>query len=99
MARQITYGPVLDIAGDDLKHALVGWRIVEVGITREYTSRQTSPQSAEDAQSSLFGLPESFTTTVEGGLTLILEKDEQRRKVILGYTELGEWLEYLGDCP
>lgn len=31
---------------------------------------------------------------VEGGLTLMLEKDGKKRKVILGYTELGEWLEY-----
>jgi hypothetical protein len=34
---------------------------------------------------------------IEGGLTFMLEKDGKRRKVILGYTELGEWLEHKED--
>ena len=31
----------------------------------------------------------------EGGLTVIFEKDNQRGILIYGYTEIGEWLEYL----
>ena len=34
---------------------------------------------------------------VEGGLTLILERGVETRKVILGYNELGEWLESVED--
>jgi len=30
---------------------------------------------------------------IEGGLTFILNKNGKRTKVILGYTELGEWIE------
>lgn len=30
---------------------------------------------------------------VEGGLTFIIEKDGVKKKVILGYTELGAWVE------
>ena len=44
-----------------------------------------------------------ITVGVEGGLTFHLERGVQERLVILGYTELGEWLEYLEDrddaCP
>lgn len=32
-------------------------------------------------------------TITEGGLTFFLERDGEERRVILGYTELGEWLE------
>lgn len=31
---------------------------------------------------------------VEGGLTFILKKGTIKKKVILGYTELGEWIEH-----
>ncbi|HCA28357.1 MAG TPA: hypothetical protein DEP23_01630 [Ruminococcaceae bacterium] len=31
----------------------------------------------------------------EGGLVVIFEKSKQRGIAILGYTELGEWIEYL----
>lgn len=36
---------------------------------------------------------EVYSSLVEGGLTFILEKNGVRSKVILGYTELGEWIE------
>lgn len=33
------------------------------------------------------------TSSIEGGLTLLLEKDGERVRVIFGYTELGLWIE------
>ena len=30
---------------------------------------------------------------MEGGLTFFIEKDGKKKRVILGYTELGEWVE------
>jgi hypothetical protein len=38
-----------------------------------------------------------LTRGVEGGLTFYLAKDNHKRRVILGYTELGEWLEACED--
>lgn len=32
---------------------------------------------------------------IEGGLTVIFERDKERGIVILGYSELGEWVEFL----
>lgn len=34
--------------------------------------------------------------SIEGGLTFILQKGELKKRVILGYTELGEWVEFEG---
>jgi hypothetical protein len=33
---------------------------------------------------------------VEGGLAIDYEKDGEKRRVVLGYTELGEWIHYQG---
>lgn len=33
--------------------------------------------------------------TLEGGLTFILTDGKHEKKVILGYTELGEWIEHV----
>lgn len=91
MAREVTYGPMQDIASPDIKEALIGWRIVDVGITTQYTSYLPG-----DHEPSIHNpVPREYTASVEGGLTLLLEKDGQQRKVILGYTELGEWLEHV----
>lgn len=32
---------------------------------------------------------------IEGGLTVIFEKDKERGILIFGYNELGEWIEFL----
>lgn len=32
--------------------------------------------------------------SMEGGLTFILERNGKTKMVTLGYTELGEWIEY-----
>jgi hypothetical protein len=89
-SRITTYGPVLDEAHPSFKEALVGWTIVSVGLTKEYTSRRVG--TSDDI---LF--PEAITGDVEGGLTLILKKDNVLRTVVLGYTELGEWIEHMED--
>lgn len=36
---------------------------------------------------------DNYEGRVEGRLTFILKKDNQVKKVILGYTEIGEWVE------
>lgn len=63
----------------EIREALIGWTIVEVGITLGGVYKSGTFKG------------DHFNT--EGGLTLLLAKKNKRRKVILGYTELGEWLE------
>lgn len=75
-----TYDPMVDEAGEEFKDALVGWTVVSVGMTNRYHC--TTNHGAYDGD-------------VEGGLTLILHKNGMLRKVILGYTELGEWIEHV----
>jgi hypothetical protein len=65
----------------DFKDAFAGWSIVSVGMTKDYTW-ETAEGHKHDS-------------SVEGGLTFILQKNGRVRKVILGYTELGEWLEHI----
>lgn len=92
MPYEVTYPPATDLDdGDEIKDALLGWTIVSVGVTKEYVSKSTTQFIGKP--------PQSHEGYVEGGLTLILQKDGAQRKVILGYNELGEWLEYVGDCP
>lgn len=74
-----TYGPVEDSIDTEIKEALMGWTILSVGKTEKATY-----------ETARFGRMEGI---VEGGLTLTLTKDGNLRRVILGYTELGEWLE------
>jgi hypothetical protein len=33
---------------------------------------------------------------VEGGLTIDYERDGEKKRVVLGYTDLGEWVHYQG---
>jgi len=75
-----SYEKMLDTAGQDFKDAFVGWTVVSVGMTGVY---------AWDA-----GNGQTYDGRVEGGLTFILHKNGMLRKVILGYTELGEWIEH-----
>lgn len=68
-------------APDDFKKAFEGYKILEVGMTTHYIPAPYYPGD------------KPWKSIVEGGLTFILEKDGKKRKVILGYTELGEWIE------
>lgn len=70
-----------DDSTDEIRKAIKGWTIVNVGMT-------TGAEYIKD------GKPNG-SAWVEGGLTLILERNGKKRKVILGYTELGEWLEHV----
>lgn len=38
----------------------------------------------------------SMIDRCEGGLTFDFEKDGIVKRLVLGYTELGEWIEFLG---
>ena len=78
----MTYDQMLDTAGQEFKEALVGWTVISVGMTRGCRIKTSNGE---------------HDTEVEGGLTLILHKSGMLRKVILGYTELGEWVEYVGE--
>lgn len=63
------------------KETLSGWTIEDVGFTKQLTY--------EDGRFA------GNKSSVEGGLTLILKSPiGRRKKVIIGYTELGEWLEH-----
>lgn len=37
----------------------------------------------------------SYNIGIEGGLTVIFERDKERGILIFGYTELGEWIAFL----
>jgi hypothetical protein len=65
----------------EIRKAINGWTVVAVGKTETY----------KDESDREF----PYNGYVEGGLTLMLYKDGVERKVILGYTELGEWLEHM----
>jgi hypothetical protein len=68
-------------ASQEFKDAFEGWTIESVGMTQEY-------QVIKDRNDDY-----AYSGYVEGGLTFILVKDNTRKQVILGYTELGEWIE------
>ena len=36
-------------------------------------------------------------TCKEGGLTFDFDKDGKKKRLVLGYNELGEWVEFLGE--
>lgn len=75
-----TYSEMASV-GEGIEQAFVGgWTIKSVGMTRAY-----------ECVPSLF----PGYHCVEGGLTFVLEKNGQVKKVILGYTELGEWIEHI----
>lgn len=78
--RNKSYEKMLDTAGQEFKDAFVGWSVVSVGMTGHYT------WEAGDGK--------THDGHVEGGLTFILHKNGMLRKIILGYTELGEWIEH-----
>ena len=78
--KNIVYDKMLDI-DQEFRDALVGWSIVAVGMTKKCTWETNEGKK--------------YDSTVEGGLTLVLHKNGMLRKVILGYTELGEWLEHI----
>lgn len=69
-------------ADQEYKEAFEGWKINEVGMAGEHE---------------YFANGEWSDSYVEGGLTFFLEKDGKKRVVILGYTELGEWIEFIKD--
>ena len=81
--RKTFYSPMEDSAGPEFNDAFVGWTVISVGMTKEY--KRLDIRGTE------------YSGDVEGGLTFILHKNGMIRKVILGYTELGEWLEHVGD--
>jgi hypothetical protein len=81
--KKVTYDAMLDLGDDEIRNALVGWTVAAVGLTK--------------GCGRTYGDGQVHHSQVEGGLTLILYKDGMLRKVILGYTELGQWLEYLGE--
>lgn len=83
ISNKVTYSPMEDTAGTEFSDAFVGWTVVSVGMTKEYS--RLDHQGTE------------YSGSVEGGLTFILHKNGMLRKVILGYTELGEWLEHVED--
>jgi len=80
MKMKKTYDQMLNTADEAIKDALTGWTVVSVGMTNKYHAETIHGE---------------YDATVEGGLTLILHKNGMLRKVILGYTELGEWLEHM----
>lgn len=53
----------------------------------------------DDIESELFNFKLircSMIDECEGGLTFDFEKDGIVKRLVLGYTELGEWIEFLG---
>jgi hypothetical protein len=74
---------MIDHESQDFKDFFVGWSVVSVGKTEFYYWESKEGQK--------------YDSTVEGGLTFILHKNGMFRKVILGYTELGEWIEHCED--
>lgn len=75
------YGPVTT-AESSFITALQGYTIQEVGMTNTVTR--------------VYDGVEYPNRRLEGGLTFILTNGTSKKKVILGYTELGEWIEYEG---
>ena len=75
----------LEEANVDITKALEGFTIISVkhtyDVKRHYFDDDT-------------GKEDIYEGYVEGGLTLILTNGIIKKKVILGYTELGEWLEH-----
>ena len=68
-------------ADDEYKKAFEGKVIIKMEFTTDVV------RSSYDGK--------EYDSTVEGGLTFILEdKDGNRSIVVLGYTELGEWIEF-----
>lgn len=74
---------MIDNENPSFNEFFVGWSVVSVGKTEFYYW-----ESKEGKK---------YDSTVEGGLTFILAKNGMLRKVILGYTELGEWIEHCED--
>lgn len=68
-------------ADPDIVEAFKGWTITKVYMTKD-VKRTSHPFSRG-----------TYDSHVEGGLTFDLERAGESRRVILGYTELGEWLE------
>lgn len=73
-------------ANDDFKKAFNGKKIIE---TRFCTKLRYEWENSAPSEH-----------MAEGGLTFILEDDDgNKTMVILGYTELGEWIEWEGPLP
>lgn len=70
-------------AEEEYKKAFEGWTIVEM----QFCGR------VEDFSKTFPNSPYPRVGSVEGGLTFVLERDSVRKRIILGYTELGEWIE------
>lgn len=74
------FGPFLRNDGDSKGlEFLEGAVIEQVGITKTGTYTGTIATGQK--------------RYIEGGLSMIVNKDGKRERVILGYTELGLWLE------
>lgn len=74
-------------ANKDFKEAFDGKRIIKT----EFCTNHTYQFSSMD---------EAIETHTEGGLTFTLEdNDSNVTMVVLGYTELGEWIAYNGGAP
>lgn len=74
-------------ATEEISKALVGFKIESVSMTKEVDRHVFE----ED----LFGNVEHliYDSMIEGGLTLILSNGTIRKRVILGYNDIGEWVE------
>lgn len=78
------YGEITP-ADKEIAKALTGFKIESVGLTTRVERHCFDDDTKEE---------EIYNSRVEGGLTLILTDGKIKKKVILGYTEIGEWLEH-----
>lgn len=79
------YGEMKE-ADPAITKSLTNFYIEKIGLTETVKRHYFDDEIGEEVHNS----------RVEGGLTLILSNGSVRKKVILGYTELGEWLEFEG---